>query len=235
MTMLPDGVTPDALSEINIYDLARTDPERAMIYVDLQIKSFVSSSRDHFIEQAKRIYFVEMSELWRYHPEGFASLAEWCQQPEIDIPPSVLSDMKAIMKLAPHVMEQTDPPIDLLELIREVGHSKVRTIVPALKKSYRDGTLSEQAPHLVDIARSTSCKQIYELLNPGGQRLHFDFEAVYIENKNGTYSVALRDLDYDDLESVAAKLNIRRWFDVNGRRIDPPILGPDEELLALES
>ena len=129
--------------------------------------------------------------------------------------------MMAAARLAPTVLEETG--IDLSDLVLEVGPSKVRLMVARIRDCIAAGSLAEQLPEMVDAVRDNSFRKIKDMFIPEGSRTKLDYEAVYVENADGTANVTLRTLDFDMLEKLAEKIRLRRWFDQTGHRIDPPI------------
>lgn len=219
--ILPDGMSPSDLQDLGSFaDLIRNNPQKAMIIADYQMKYQVKHTRSAWVQQANILYVVQETEIWRHHPENFSSFFEWCQQPEIDIPPSVVSDMVNIVRMAPTLKDKAD--VDIFAVIEEVGHSKVRQMVPLIKDAVQSNTVAETVPALVDELKSSSFRQIIKMVNPGGMRMKFDPEAVYSENADGTYNLMFRKLDFDQLDLLAQKVGLKRWFGSDGRRIEPP-------------
>lgn len=216
---VPDDT--DALREVDIFRLAETDPEQASIVIDGYLKQQVSDERESWIVRARMVNFYKEKDLWRYHPMGFSSLFEYCQQPEIDIPPSVVSDMLALCK---YENALADAGYDVWDVIRKAGHSKVRQIIPQIREADRDGTLAETVGPIIDAIDSMSFREVLELTSTSGVRTQYDYEVVYREQQ-GKIEVTFRNLDIDALERLAQKNKIKRWYDEKGNRIEPPMEG----------
>lgn len=217
---LPDGVTAESLEKVDLEGLSITDPERAMIMADFKMKHHVGTEREVWIRQAITLYLVKELNLWQHHPEGYSSIFEWCLQPEIGIPASTASDMIAVARFS---QEFNNIGIDLFQHIREHGHSKIRSLIPMIREAHRDGVLEEQVGPILDELGATSFRDVLAMVNPPGTRTAFDPEGVYHENTDGTFSLTLRNLSLDSLAMAANKLKLKRWYDENGRRIEPPI------------
>jgi hypothetical protein len=218
---LPDGLTSEDLAHLDLETLRQVHPEKAMIMADFALKQQVSNAREAWAHMARIVYYVEKYELWKYHPDGYSSFNAWCQQPEIELPPSVSSDMLAVCKFAPVVLEETGT--DLFELIAQVGQSKVRQVVPLIRKAWREKRLKEDLTPVLDELGGASFRDIMRMLSPSGQRLVFDPEVIYEENPDGSFNLILRNLDYDRVELASVKLGIKRWFDTQGYRIPNPL------------
>lgn len=221
---LPDGMEPEEITQLDLSTIAgliRSDPERAIIVLDYAMKHEVRSSRQGWIRQAKILYVVETTEVWRHHPDSYSTFLGWCSQPEINVPQSVASDMTWVCKLAPEIQSECD--IDLFELIEEVGQSKIRTVLPTLKDAREAGTLGEIAGGLLDEIKGSSFRDVMEMVNPGGVRLDGNLEAVYSENEDGTHNVLFKGLSFEQMDLLSNKLGIKRWYDKKGYRIDSPV------------
>lgn len=224
---LPDGVTVEDLERLDLHALAQQNPHKAMVLADFAMKHQVKNSREAWITQATILYYVKHSDLWQHHADGYSSFFAWCQQPEIELPPSVVVDMLAVVHFAPALKEQAG--IDIFDVIRTVGQSKIRQLIPTIRHAYKNGTLKEQVVPLLDEVQNSSFKQVLKMVNPGGVRMQWDPEGVYTENADGTHNLTLRNLDFDELELAASKLSLKRWFDPNGYRIDNPLNHPVAE------
>lgn len=218
---LPDGLTAQDLENLDLHGLARQNPHKAMAFADFAMKHQVKNSREAWITQATILHYVKETDLWQYHADGYSSFFAWCQQPEIELPPSVVVDMLAIVHFAPALQEQAG--IDIFETIREVGQSKIRQLIPIIRDAYKTNTLREQVVPLLDEVKTSSFRQVLKMVNPGGHRTEWDPETIYTENADGTYNIALRNMDYDQLELAAKKLGVKRWFNSAGYRIDNPL------------
>lgn len=214
--------------EFDIKQLTRTNPEKAAILIDAQIKQHVADEREGWIARALMIYYLKEKELWRYHPENFKSFYEYCMQPEIDIAPSIASDMLAIVKHAPHLEAAG---IDIWEVIRRAGPSKVRQIIPQIREAHRAKVLEEQITPLVAAIDSMSFREVLEMTSTSGVRTQYDLAAVVQETPDGGLNILFQDVDVDDLEYLARKLAIKRWYDQRGNRIEPPLNEPDLKML----
>lgn len=221
---LPDGVSIDEIENLDLHSLAKENPHKAMVFADFAMKHQVKSSREAWITQATILHYVKETDLWQYHAEGYSSFFAWCQQPEIELPPSVVVDMLAIVHFAPALKEKAG--IDIFDVIREVGQSKIRQLIPIIRDAYKTDTLAEQVAPLIDEVKGSSFRQVLKMVNPGGHRTEWDPEGVYTENADGTYNLTLRSLDWDQLELAAGKLSLKRWFDERGYRIDNPLNHP---------
>lgn len=221
---LPDGMTTEDLDNLDLHGLARQNPHKAMVFADFAMKHQVKNSREAWITQANILYYVKHSDLWKYHPDSFSSFFAWCQQPEIELPPSVVVDMLAVVHFAPALQEQAS--IDIFDVIREVGQSKIRQLIPVIRDAYKNNTLAEQVAPLIDEVKGSSFRQVLKMVNPGGNRTEWDPEAIYSENADGSYNLTLRNLDFDRLELAAGKLSVKRWFNPQGYRIDNPLNHP---------
>lgn len=217
---LPDGITPEDLERLDLRKMASENPRKAMVFADFAIKSQVKSAREAWITQATILFYVKEHDLWRHHPESYSSFFAWCQQPEIELPPSVVVDMLALVRFAPALQEQAG--IDIFAIIREVGQSKIRQLIPIIRDACKTGTLKEQVVPLLDEVRSSSFQHVLRMVSAHG-REPFDPEGVYRENMDGSINLTLRNLSLDDLETAARKLGLKRWFNPEGFRIDNPL------------
>ncbi|MGI9254850.1 MAG: hypothetical protein ACR2J8_13985, partial [Thermomicrobiales bacterium] len=104
-----------------------------------------------------------------------------------------------------------------------IGHSKVRQLIPIMRDAYRDGTMAETVAPLIDEIKGSSFRDVLQMLNPGGQRTHFDPEVIVSENPDGTTNLTLRNLDYDAMELAITKLAAKRFFNAHGYRIESPL------------
>lgn len=221
---LPDGMEESEITNLDLGSIAgliRTDPEKAMIMLDYAMKMEVRTSRQGWIRQAKILYVVEATGVWRYHPDSYSTFLGWCSQPEINVPQSVASDMTWICKLAPEIQAECD--IDIFDLIEEVGQSKIRTVLPTLKDAREAGTLADTAGSLLEEIKGSSYRDVMEMVNPGGVRLDSNLEAIYVENDDGTHNVMFKGLSFDQMDLLSSKLGIKRWYDKNGYRIESPL------------
>lgn len=220
--MLPEGFTLEEVSDLD--RLAQSNPQRCMMFIDETLKHTVSAMRQKWIAQARMLYFVKKENLWQYHPAGFSSFFEWCAQPEIDIPGSIASDMLAIAKFQPDVLEHCG--IDIFEVIEQIGQANVRSLVPSIRRAYRNGTLNEEITELLSSAQGSSYRDILKMVTPIGKRLGWDPEVVYEEvehNGEGRYNMTFRNLSFDEMELLTGKAGVKRWYDIKGRRIEPPV------------
>ena len=220
MIPLPDGMNPDDLANLDLHAMATRNPQKAMVFADFAMKRQVRNSREAWITQATILYYVKESDLWQHHPESYSSFFAWCQQPEIELPPSVVVDMLAVVRFAPALQEQAG--IDILQMIREVGQSKIRQLIPIIRDAYKNGTLREQVVPLLDEVKGSSFQHVLGMVG-AHNREPFDPEGVYAENADGTSDLTLRNLSLDDLEIAAKKLGLKRWFNPQGYRIDNPL------------
>ena len=220
--ILPDGVT---VADLEALDLSKpvtpANAELISIIADLAIKEKVANRREAWIVQARIAEYVKRNRLWAFHPAGFNSITDWARQPEIDIDSGLLSDMIAIVEFAP---EFEEAGYDIYQLIRDVGGSKIRKFVPAMREAARFGMLVEQIGPKLEEARGADLNGILEMTNPKGSRVSFDPEVIYEEEEDGTFTISFPGLDLDQLEFLAKKLRIRRWIDSLGQSIEPPIL-----------
>ena len=226
MVPVPPGFTADEVG--NIPTLARQDPERCMMLVDEVMKNHVQETRARWIAQASILYFVKEHELWKHHPASFSSFFEWCAQPEIELPPSVVSDMLAIVQFAPAI--QSECNTDIFEVIRERGHSNVRQLIPSIRDAYRNNTMAEEVTPLLDEIWGSSFRDILEMTKAPGKRMPWDPEVIVeeIEGPNGDamYNITFTNLTFDDMELLDKKTTIKRWYTKEGGRklrIDNPL------------
>lgn len=218
LVSVPEGFTEAEVADIAA--LARADPERCMILVDHAMRTHSRDVRKRWIAMAQILYFVDEHKLWRHHPANFTSIFLWAAQDEIGIHASTVSEMLAVVRFAPSILEQCET--DLFALIEDVGTSHVRMLIPAIRKAYRNGTMKEELTPLLDEVRGSSFRDVLQMISPGGQRTGWDPEVIY-EEVPGGYNVTFVDLDFDQLELLAGKAGIKRWYDTKRRRIDPPI------------
>lgn len=216
---LPEGFSLDEVSDLAGF--ARSNPQRCMMFIDETMKYTVKDVRRKWLSQARMLYFVKEKDLWQHHPAGFTSFFGWCSQPEIEIHPSTVSDMLAVIRFAPQIQEKCDT--NLFDLIEEVGHSSVRQLIPAIRKAYRNDTMSEEVTPLLDEIRGSSFREVLAMRSPGGQRTGWDPEARYREvedpeTKETVYELTFTKLDFDALELLATKTGLKRWYDSDGRR-----------------
>jgi len=208
--------------------LIQENPEKASIILDSSIKYQVGSERESWIQRANMIFTMKTENLWQHHPENFSSFFEYCAQPEVDIAPSVASDMVALCTYAPILKDEAD--IDIWQVVRTSGHSKVRQIIPQIREAHRNGVLTEEVTPLIDALSGMSFREVIELTGTSNVRSTFELEAYYSETPDGDITVTFKDLDLDDLEYLSKKAGIKRWFNEEGKRIDPPM----NELKALK-
>lgn len=221
-------LTEDDAAELDIDELADRDPEQAAILLDMTIKNHVADERRSWIIRAKMVYYMKERELWRYHPETFSSIYEYCAQPDIDIAPSVVCDMLAICKFAPHLEAAG---IDIWEVVLRAGHSKVRQIIPQIREAHRAGVLKEELGPIVAAIDGMSFREVLTLTGTSGVRTSYELEAIYQETSDGEIVVTFKNLDVDDLEYLTRKAGIKRWFDIKGNRIEPPLNEPELKAL----
>lgn len=213
---LPEDVTADVLK-----DLIRNDPEKASILLDSSIKYQVGSERESWIQRANMVFTMKTENLWQHHPENFKSFFEYCAQPEVDIAPSVASDMVALCTYAPILLDEAN--IDIWKVVRESGHSKVRQIIPQIREAHRNKVLKEEIGPIVAAISGMSFREVIELTGTSNVRSSFELEAYCSQSSDGHINLTFRDLDVDDLEYLAKKAGIKRWYDENNQRIDPPM------------
>lgn len=218
---LPDGLTSDMLESTDIAALVSGDPESAIIMADLMLKQGEQNVRRRWGQMAYIIYYVDEYELWRYHPAGFVSLSEWLMQPEIDIPQSYHSDMIAFVKAA---MEFAQAGIDLFATLEDVGISKVRKLLPMMREAQRAGNLVEQVGPLLPELGATDMQGITEMLNPGGVRTTYNPQPILENHEDGTFTVIFESLDFDTLEMITKKLNLKKWLNPDKQEIPSPII-----------
>ena len=214
------ALTEDEAAVLDLDELARQDPEKAAILIDKALKRQLSDARENWIIQARMLHHLKTTELWRHHPENFNTFFEYCSQPDIDIAPSIVSDMLAICKFAPAL---EDAGIDIWSTLRTAGSSKVRQIIPQIRDAYRSNVLQEQIAPLVSSIENMRFREILELTATSGIRSQYELEAVYDEDAYGNITVSFKNLDIDALEQIAKKNNIKRWYDKKGLRIEPPM------------
>lgn len=206
-------------AEVNLTDLLKNDPEKAAILLDMQMKTATQNERESWINRAQIVYILKESNIWQHHPAGFSSWNAYIQQPEIDIAPCVASDMVAICTYAPHLQEAE---IDIWQVIRDAGPSKVRQIIPQIREAHREGVLKEQISPIIAALDSMSFREVLELTATSGVRTSFAFDVVYTEDDNGKATVTFAGIDSEDVEFLAKRANIRRWFDESGQAIEAP-------------
>lgn len=207
-------------SEINLKDLVKNDPEKAAILLDMQMKTATQNERESWISRAQIVYILKESNIWQHHPAGFSSWNAYIQQPEIDIAPCVASDMVAICTYAPHLQEAE---IDIWQVIREAGPSKVRQIIPQIREAHREGVLKEQISPIIAALDSMSFREVLELTATSGVRSSFTYDVTYSEDKNGNAKIVFEGIDSEDVEFLAKRANIKRWFDESGQPIESPV------------
>jgi hypothetical protein len=210
----------DLGGEIDIAQLAKENPEKAAILIDYSIKNQVSNERESWIQRANMIYFLKANDLWQHHPENFKSFFEYCSQSEVDIAPSVASDMIALCTYAPIL---SDEGIDIWNVIRKSGHSKVRQIIPQIREAYRNDVIKEEVGPIIAALEGMSFREVLVLTGTSNVRSSYELEAYYTETSTGEINVEFRNLDIDDLEYLSKKAGIKRWYDDHGLRIDPPM------------
>lgn len=224
-----DFLSEEEALALDILAYVKKDPERAAMLADIFMKRQVSNERLGWIMRARMVYTIVEEQIWSYHPGLFSSYSEFFMQPEIDIPPSVVSDMIAICKYATPLAKVG---IDVWDVIMKAGHSKVRQIIPMIREADRAGVLVEQVGPIIDALEQTSFRELINNTKMSNVRTSYDLEAFYAESLDGRISVSFRDLDIDDLEHLALTLKIKRWFDTQGNRIEPPL---EEQLKALKA
>lgn len=202
----------------NLTELVRDRPEEAAIELDTRLKTTIANERESWIYRANLVYLMKETEVWRYHPGNYSSLSEYCAQPEIDIAPAIVSDMVALCKYAPHLAAID---IDIWEVIRRAGQSKVRQLIPQIREAERAGVLRDQITPLIESLDSMSFREVLEMTSTSGVRSNYEFEAVYTESDDGEISVTISNLDIDELEYIAKKANVKRFYSTQGLRIDP--------------
>ena len=212
------------LDVAGIERLRKADPEQAAIVLDYSIKHQVAGERENWITRAQMIYYMKETDLWRHHPASFSTFYEYCAQPEIDTPPSVISDMLAVCKYAPPLLSAG---IDIWDVIRRAGHSKVRQIVPHIREAHRNGVLKEEVGDLVAAIDSMSFREVLEFTSTSGVRTQVDLAATWQVLPSGEVNVIFKNLDIDEIEALERKAGIKRWFDERGNRIDSPLNDPD--------
>lgn len=222
---LPDGLTAEDLEHLDLEQLTREHPAKAMIVADFAMQYHVKNSRTQWIQMANILKHVNDNDLWQHHVENYSTFFEWCNKPEIDISASLASDMMAIARFGD---EFNAGGIDIYEIIEEVGPSKVRQLVPMMREASRDGVLVEQVGPLLDEIKAASYRDVLKMVNPGGTRTPFDPNLTYSENEDGTYTLALKNIDYDTMELAASRLGARRWYNDQGYAIEPPINFPEK-------
>lgn len=209
-------IVPDS---IDIYELADSNPERAAILVDATLKKQVADEREGWIVRARAVYYLRQTGVWAHHPMNFKSLFEYCQQSEIDISPSLASDMIAVCKYADPLAAAG---YDIWDVIRRTGPSKVRQIIPQVREAHRKNVLAEEVGPIIDSIENMSFREVLELTGTSGVRSKYEYEAVYRESDQGA-QVTIRNLDVEDLEHLAKKIRIKRWYNDKGLRIEPPL------------
>lgn len=214
-------ISPESFSSLE--ELEARDPEKAAILIDLALKRRTTNERENWVMRAQMIAHLKKTELWRYHPENFSSFFEYCLQPEIDIAPSIVSDMVAVVTYAPHLMAVG---INIFDVILRAGHSKVRQLIPQIREAHRTNTLEEEIAPKVAAIEGMSFRDLLALNQTSNVRSSFDLEATYEELPSGQVNIVFKDLDVDDLEYLTRKVGIKRWFDQRGNRIDPPLNDP---------
>lgn len=207
-------------AEINLQDLVEQDPEKAAILLDIQMKTATANERESWINRAQIVYFLKESNVWQHHPAGFSSWNAYIQQPEIDIAPCVASDMVAICTYAPHLQ---DAEIDIWQVIRDAGPSKVRQIIPQIREAHREGVLKEQITPVIAALDSMSFREVLELTATSGVRTSFAYDVIYEEDSEGRATITFSDIDTEDVEFLAKRANIRQWRTPSGQPIESPV------------
>lgn len=216
---IPEGFDETDVQDIDM--LSKQNPERCMMLIDEVMKNHALEIRRRWIAKAEILYFVQERELWKYHPAGFQSIYSWAAQPEIGIAAGNVSEMLALVRFAPSIQEHCDT--DVYKLIEEVGISHVRMLIPAIRKAEHNGTMREELTPLLDAVQGSSFREVLKMVSPGGQRTGWDPAVYYEEDADGFYTMSFRGLTFDQMELLATKADVRRWYDISGHRIDPPI------------
>ena len=207
-------------AEVNIAKLIETEPEKAAILLDMKMKDATQNERESWINRAQIVYVLKESNIWQHHPAGFSSWNAYIQQPEIDIAPCVASDMVAICTYAPHLQEAE---IDIWQVIRDAGPSKVRQIIPQIREAHREGVLKEQITPIIAALDSMSFREVLELTATSGVRTNFAFDVIYTEDDSGNATVTFSGITQEDVEFLAKRANIRRWINETGQFIESPV------------
>jgi len=224
MTDVPATILDPSIEDLELLSqdldaFVRQSPEKAAIIFDEGLKRRIRRERSDWVTTAKMVHYVKKHELWRYHPAGFSSFFEWAEQPEIAIAASVASDMVAIVEYAPALAAAG---IDIYEVIKQAGPSKVRALVPQIREAVREGTVAEQIGPIVAAIDSATYAEVLELTRVRDVRAKFDPEVTCEVLPSGEYRVTMT-LDLDELEILARRLSVKRWYDPRGRRIDSPL------------
>jgi hypothetical protein len=216
--MMPTDLEIELIST-DLDAFVKQSPEKAAILFDESLKRRFRREREDWITTAKMVHYFRKHDLWRHHPAGFASFFEWAEQPEIALAGSIVSDMVAIVDFAPALQEAG---IDIFEVIRQAGPSKVRALVPQIREAVREGNIAERIGPVIDAIGSTTYAEVLEMTKARGTRLSFDPEVRCTSLPNGQYRITI-DCSLDELEIVARRLGIKRWYDPSGRRIESPL------------
>lgn len=205
---------------LDLNNLVKSDPEKAAILLDMQMKAATANERESWINRAQIVYFLKESNVWQHHPAGFSSWNAYIQQPEIDIAPCVASDMVAICTYAPHLQ---DADIDIWQVIRDAGPSKVRQIIPQIREAHREGVLKEQITPVIAALDSMSFREVLELTATSGVRTSFAYDVIYNEDTDGQATIVFSRIDSEDVEFLAKRANIRGWYGTDGQPIESPV------------
>lgn len=220
-----------------------TQREHAAIQADALLKRSARSAREAWALQAKLVYVAQVFELWRYHPAGFNSFIEWCQQPEIDLSASVVSDMMALCDYAPLLAETG---IDIWHYVIEHGQSKVRQLVPLIRQAaqvasrelplelteelplsdrYDIATLDELVRPSLEALAGSSYRDVLEMVSKRDRdvRISFDPKVRYIPHDDGSVSLVFEHIDTDELDHLLSRVKITRWANAQGQRIPCPL------------
>jgi len=220
--------------------------EIAAIQVDHYLKNSMRHQRAQWVLCAKLVYVVRETGLWKEHPAGFVSFVEWTRQPEIDLPPSTLSDMMALALHAPTMMTLG---VDIWETIIENGHSKVRQLVPEIRgairmsdnyvdvkpekipdnlepdERYNLPLLASMIHPMVDGLPTQSYKDVINMVSKRERDVRVDFNPAvrYIEHVDGSVSVLFVRLTPDEFAKLNQNVTIKRWFNKDGVRVPHPL------------
>jgi hypothetical protein len=168
------------------------------------------------------MYVVATHGLWQHHPEGFTSLQEYCKQPEIDISPSVLSDMLNLAECAP---ELTAKGVDIWGYVVNYGQSKVRQVIPLIRNGRAIGDITAFAQPVLDALPDATYREVLAMTSRAGRETKTAFSpaVVYTDHDDGTVSIHFDRITINDLEEISSRLKSLRWFNVDGVRIPHPL------------
>jgi hypothetical protein len=196
------------------------DHEKAAIQIHSHLENRVRAAREEWILQAQLLYLIDNYKLWQKIPgTNYTSLENYCLTPELDIHGGVVSDMRAIVDLAPTLR---DHGIDIWDQIRAYGISKIRTLVPTMRVAKTNNQIDAVVKPLVEQLPDTSYRELLDLVAGREPRAAWDPTARYIQNADGTVTIVLEKLSEDSAGEAQRRLKARRWFDKSGKRIDDP-------------